>query len=237
MIYWLLLPLPVLIAVLDTGAKGDWPNGWNAIDSSSEIQDTNGHGTQLIEEIRASSQNVNILPIQVSRNGHDLQADPLMRGIKYASAHGARIILVAMGMRESSPELEKAVLSAIEAGTIVVAAAGHGLENPFRPQPLSTLTPQRLPGVIVVGEAPNRDTYRVDQNFGPELSFVVLRSKQLYSGSSFSAARASGRIGEMLYREPYLTSNSVMLRMSASIIPRPTSIPIERFGLGVLKTN
>jgi subtilisin family serine protease len=204
-----------VVAVLDTGLDARIPAlasrlaekpGRNFVDGGADVSDTDGHGTKVALLIAENCGDCMLLPLKLSRNGAGVRPDDLAEAIRYALDSGARVLNVSFGLSQGSPMLEAAVAEASKRGAAVVAAAGVGLTNPFRPEPLSKVYPQAYPHVVVVGvrDAP--------QNYGPELD-VLLTTGGLQD-SSFAAAVVSGQIARRRLGARKLSDPSVLQSLS-----------------------
>jgi hypothetical protein len=165
-----LLPL-ALVALLDLPLDMQGPAG------------EPGHGAQMAGEIREICQRrCEVAAFPLSRTGTDFSASRYAEGIEKALAARVRVVVIPSGARAGldpagEKRLERVLKKARKAGVPVLAAAGTGLRNPYLPEPLRTLVPQRFEQVWVVaasGRTPFEDeTLRNAQNFGPELAFRV----------------------------------------------------------------
>ena len=152
----------VVVAVLDTGVDATHPDLQGRVLSGFDVynpngdgrKDPNGHGTHVAGIIAAGrnaqggqglASGAQILPVRVlDETGYGDDSD-VARGVIWAVAHGAQIINMSLGGEEANTQLAEAVAGAIQAGVVVVAAAGNGgaLQG-------GTVYPAANPGVIGV---------------------------------------------------------------------------------------
>jgi len=66
-----------------------------------------------------------VLPLRVARGVVIWDSDRLARAVDYAVVSGAHVIAITAGSPFASPRLEAAIHAAVDAGVIVVAAAGN----------------------------------------------------------------------------------------------------------------
>jgi subtilisin family serine protease len=153
----------VTVAVVDTGVNLNHPDlqpnllpGWDFIDGDALAQDIAGHGTHVAGLVAAAGQasgvapRAKIVPVRVLRDLSGGSSFPVAQGILWAAGlldgqpnpNPARVINLSLGSEEYSDLVAQAVLKALNAGVIVVAAAGNNG---------SALTyPAALPGVVAV---------------------------------------------------------------------------------------
>lgn len=227
---------PLIVAVVDTGIDLRIPllkeglaasKGKNFFDNSDDISDQDGHGTKvalLISE-GCGAIGCRILPIKVSKSGIGITPKILASAIRFATAQGARVINISFGLTESDPDLEAAVAEANLKNVILVAAAGTGIANPFRAEPLNKIFPQSYPSLIVVGAARSLEMPDLLSNFGPELDVVVTDdTKMELMGSSFAAAKVSAEIASALKRDPRAKPATLRASLRAT-----STAPKERY--------
>jgi hypothetical protein len=153
--------LTTLVALVDTGIDlkpndpsylndskyYDLADAYNSYDGSSNVQDNNGHGSSVADNIVAGIQattsqsgaggaNVLILPIRDTDNNGNLSTDAIINGICYAANKGAAVINLSFAsltnFSSSSQDaqhpdmsLSSAIQYAQSKGAVVVAAAGN----------------------------------------------------------------------------------------------------------------
>lgn len=116
---------------------------YNFLSNSTLVTDEKGHGTFVAGQIFATANNgvgiagtmpaVKIMPLKVFGTG-DAATSDVIRAIEYAVAHGADVINMSLGGEEKSQALENACQAAVDAGVLVVAAAGNdGTSDPCYP--------------------------------------------------------------------------------------------------------
>lgn len=156
----------VTVAVLDTGlysSHADFKNtnilsGYNAADNSGTYADSDWHGTAVTGVIAAGVNNfgivgaaygVSVLPIRVFNSQNISYVSYVVQGIRYAIYKKADVINISLGLEENDQSFAYAVQAALDAGIIVVAAAGNDGENPQKYDDLCY--PTAYDGVIGVG--------------------------------------------------------------------------------------
>jgi len=136
------------LCVLDSGIAWDHPDlranawtdpatgahGWNAIDGTSDAYDDAGHGTHVAGIAGAAVQNaygvagmgnVSLQAVKVldsTGNGHE---SDLAFGLAWCADHGAKVAVMALGVTERGPTLERALSYAVSRDVLLVASAGN----------------------------------------------------------------------------------------------------------------
>jgi subtilisin family serine protease len=175
--HWLAPPSlqEVKVAVIDTGIDASHPEfvgriaGGVSFVGGSWRTDTCGHGTFVAGEIAANpfngigiaglAFNAKLLVVKVTSSDCNVSTTGEVNGIRWAVAHGARVINLSIGgnrdpddstIDEYSPAEQAAVEYAVSKGVVVVAAAGNGEAAPSMPWVFADY-PAALPHVIGVG--------------------------------------------------------------------------------------
>ena len=171
--------------------------------ASQAVGEHRSHGQTMVQEIeKVCASRCEPLSVVLSQTGTDLTAQKYAEGLAEALRLKADVIVIPSGARAGVHPLDEKRLSqalgrAASRGVPVFVAAGTGLQNPFRPEPLSTLIPQKFNQAWVVaaaGTTPFEDeTLRSAQNFGPELRFRVMAPS-----SSVAAVRLAAWVGRRL---------------------------------------
>jgi serine protease len=145
----------VKIAVLDTGvayrqfgktpadpdlAGARFVAGHDFVGDDSFANDRNGHGTHVASTIAESTNNgigltglaygASIMPVKVLDDSGEGDAVVIARGVRFAAAHGAKIINLSLEFSsdvgfQQIPQLIDAIAEARRKGVIVVAASGN----------------------------------------------------------------------------------------------------------------
>jgi subtilisin family serine protease len=147
----------VTVAVLDTGVDATHPdlapNIWHAGDGAYGVDvtgaggaptDPNGHGTAVAGIIAARgnngiggsgvAQDARIMAVRVLDTNAVGTTATVVEGMRYALAHGARIINLSLTGPDRSQALEEQIQAAQAQGVLVVAAAGnHGADIGAQP--------------------------------------------------------------------------------------------------------
>src|SRR5690606_9696076 len=136
----------VVVAVVDSGVHADHPDlagkvleGYNFLQSGSDVSDDVGHGTAVAAIIAArgndavgiagAAMDVTILPGKVgAAAGAPVSA--IAHGVRYAVDHRASVINLSLGAESESATLHQQLQYAYERNVPVVAAAGN---DPNRP--------------------------------------------------------------------------------------------------------
>jgi serine protease len=186
----------VTIAVLDTGVAyrpfGPTPaspdfagttfvQGHDFIGHDRFADDRNGHGTHVTSTIAESTNNgigftglaygATIMPVKVLDDAGEGDAAVIARGVRYAAAHGAKIINLSLEFDlqigwQQIPELIDAIAAARAKGAVVVAAAG----NEAKP---AVAYPARSSNVLSVGSTTEHGCLSTFSNEGPGLDIVA----------------------------------------------------------------
>jgi len=138
------------IAVIDTGVLSSHPDlqgarllqGYDFVDNDATPQDddANGHGTHVLGIAGATEGNgigvssvapgARLLPVRVLDATGSGSIANVVRGVDYAVREGADVINLSLGgsvpaFLSSSPEFDAAIDRALDAGRVVIAAAGN----------------------------------------------------------------------------------------------------------------
>ena len=155
----------VMVAVIDTGVDASHPDlagrvsGGHNFVGGGEPSDTNGHGTQVAGIIAADgaasgvAPGATIVPYKVSEDGESVASETIARAISMASADGADIINISLGIPIRNSAIDAAVAEAVRGGAVVVVAAGN--DGPGA----STIgSPGSAPAALTVGATYNNVT-------------------------------------------------------------------------------
>ena len=168
----------IIVAVIDTGVtKVADLNNTNVLDGVSFVsgadtaKDDNGHGTHVAGTIAQATNNgigvtglapeATILPIKVLSGGGYGRSEWVAAGIDEAVDQGAEVINLSLG-GPGSRVIINATRKAVEAGVIVVAAAGNSGRK-------GVSSPANVPGVIAVSATGPDDELAPYSSWGKEV--------------------------------------------------------------------
>ncbi|HBP22032.1 MAG TPA: hypothetical protein DEA08_30140, partial [Planctomycetes bacterium] len=231
----------VIVAVLDTGADTAHPDltnrlvaGFDFVNNTATISDDNGHGTATAGIVAAEGQNnegvvgvafdARVMPVKVAdQNGNATVAD-VAAGIDFAIQNQADVINLSLGAPVGSQVLEDAINRALQAGIVVVAAAGN---DPVHHE----VFPAAYPGVISVTALGQDGKLGFDAVLAegvevgaPGEQVITTLPGGVYgfvTGSSAASAYTAGVAALARSRTPTLTGEQVarLLRTSQREIP------------------
>ena len=207
------------IAIVDTGYRASHPDlqgarflpGYDFVDRDAVAQDGDGHGTHVLGIAGAGEGNgvgvasvapgATILPVRVLGNDGAGRVEDVVSGIDYAVAQGADVINLSLGSEAPllgiASEFNAAVDRALDAGRVVVAAAGND-SLPLCGQPSGQ---GRL---LCVGAVDRRAQHSSFSNFGVGLGLVAPGG----SGQPFSGENVLSTFVDGGYREIAGTSQA-----------------------------
>lgn len=202
----------VVIAVVDTGANASNPDlagrllaGYDFVNSDSDPQDDNGHGTAVSGVAAAATNNAlgvagvawncPVLPVKVLGADGSGAYSNIVRGITFAADSGARIINLSLGGTTNSRSLQDAVNYAWGKSAVVIAAAGNNGNS-------IAFYPGACANVVAVSATDANDIRPSWSNYGsyvdlsaPGAGVVTLALNNGYAswnGTSFSSPVVSG---------------------------------------------
>lgn len=177
----------VTIALVDTGVDLDHPDlkdnlveGINLLNESRPPQDDNGHGTNVAGVVAAVGNNekgttgilwsARMMPIKALDRQGAGDEDKLGEGIKYAVDHGAKIVILSVGLYRYSHYLEEIVNYAEQKGVLLVAATGNDAN--VLGDKVAIKYPAAYPFVLAVGGSDGNKA-EPRSNYGPEMDVVA----------------------------------------------------------------
>lgn len=243
----------ITVAVVDSGIDLLHPDlkenlrtdGYNFGDGNANPQDEFGHGTFVAGIIAAQHNNAmggsglapdtTILPIKINPSGQgSFTSAALAQGIDYAIAHGVRIINLSLYVDNATQTVGDAIQRALDAGGIVVIAAGNnGGPVAF---------PATYPGVIAVAGTNTDGSLSAGSNRGPEI-VVAAPANQVSSttigggfgsnggGTSYSAPMVTATVAEMLQIDSRLNRDNLSKILKSTAQPLVNADSSFDFGL------
>ncbi|WP_091224984.1 S8 family serine peptidase [Paenibacillus sp. BC26] len=180
--------LDLTIALIDTGVDLDHPDlknnlvaGTNLVSPGKPPEDDNGHGTAVAGVLAGEGNNkegiagilwrAKLMPIKALDADGFGDEERLGKAIVYAVDHGARIIVLSVGLYRYSPYLRDIVQYAESKGALLVAASGNdGLALGSKAEvkyPAAYATVLAVAGVDADGKPESRS------NAGPEIDIAA----------------------------------------------------------------
>ncbi|WP_072337222.1 S8 family serine peptidase [Paenibacillus sp. UNCCL117] len=172
----------MIIAIVDTGVQLSHPdlkrnlvNGANLLNPSLPPEDDNGHGTNVAGIIGAVGNNdrgvagmlwnAKMMPIKALKADGSGDEQMLGEAIRYAVDHGARIVVLSLGLNKYSAYLSDIVRYAEERDVLLVAATGNEGNR--------VKYPAAYPTVLAVGGAGENGKADSRSNTGLEIDVVA----------------------------------------------------------------
>ncbi|TXK75089.1 S8 family serine peptidase [Paenibacillus sp. N3.4] len=217
----------VVVAIVDTGVDlthpdliGRFVDGINLLQPGKKPYDDNGHGTNVAGVIAASinndkgiagiAPNAKIMPIKALEADGTGGEAKLGEGIKYAVDHGAKVVVLSLGLNKYSDYLANMVQYAEDHDVLLVAAVGN--------ESTSVKYPAAYPTVLAVGGVDPDKKADARSNFGPELDLVAPwdvyttalgGGYQYQDGSSMSAPQVAGAAALVWGKYPQMSAYQV----------------------------
>ena len=214
------------IAILDSGIDSTHPDlsqkiisGYNFYDNTPDVTDFCGHGTKVAGVAAAHSNNYvgisgvawenPIMPIKITNPDCKGSYSAMIDGIIYAADNGARVANISYLIFNGDAITDAAKYMHDKGGVVVASAGNTGQLENYADNPY----------IISIGGTDQNDNVLYFSSSGPYVDFVAPGIKVLttvnegtYSestGTSFSAAIASGVIALLYSNDPTLTSPQV----------------------------
>lgn len=174
------------IAIIDTGVNADVYESISVI--GDDASDDNGHGTRMYEIIKEEYPEAKVLSIKaMNANGKGSAAD-IYAALEYAIEKNVSIINMSLSAyaTEGNAIIEEEVNKAIDAGIIVVGAAGN------KAMDVQNFIPGKIERAIIVGAIDSSGNPLTNSNYGSTLDYFT------YGNSSSEAtARLTGIIARV----------------------------------------
>ncbi|WP_225442592.1 S8 family serine peptidase [Paenibacillus lycopersici] len=176
------------IALIDTGVDLDHPDlknnlvpGVNLVTPGKPPEDDNGHGTEVAGVIAAEGNNklgiagilwhARIMPVKaLDADGYG-DEERLGEAITYAVDHGARILVLSVGLYRYSPYLKDIAAYAESKGALLVAASGN--DGELLGSKAKVKYPAAYPTVMAVAGATAAGKPEPRSNTGPEIDLAA----------------------------------------------------------------
>ena len=207
-------------------------------DGDGQIDEGYGHGTFVAGLVLAVAPNVQILPVRVLDTDGRGTVSNIAAGIEWAVNNGADVVNLSLGMDASSGILGDAVRYALTRNVVVVAATGNQGTS------AAVNFPASISGVVAVTATDPVGAPATFANSGtgtivaaPGASVVGPIPGGQYgtwSGTSFSAALASGGAALLVQTQPAITPAQVVTRVQRTA-RRRARLPLRlrrRLGAG-----
>lgn len=171
----------VTVCVVDTGVDLDHPDlkqnivgGVNTINTRSSADDDNGHGTHVSGIIAAIDNAIGVIGVApdakifaakaLNRQGTGWASD-LAEGIYECINRGTRVVNMSWGSSSPSTTIYNAIVSAYNAGLVLVGAAGN--------EAASVIYPAAFSEVLAVSAIDSNMQLASFSNYGPEIDFTA----------------------------------------------------------------
>jgi subtilisin family serine protease len=237
---------------IDDDADGyvDDVHGVDLLNDDGDPRDDNGHGTHVAGIVAARGDNgigvagvawrARIMAVKVldSHAAGDMSA--VARGVRYAVAHGARIVNVSLSGPIAGADIVDAIDEARAAGVVIVAAAGNtGADLDVTPAYPAALT---APNLVAVTSSDRRGALTRRASFGRAsvdlaapgqdiLSTARGGGYEFRSGTSTAAAQVSGALALLAGARPGFAGEA--LRAALLGAARRSSLPVSAGALDI----
>jgi subtilisin family serine protease/5-hydroxyisourate hydrolase-like protein (transthyretin family) len=203
----------VRMAVLDTGIDSNHPNLQNLVDTSlgrsfvgGDAEDRQGHGTHVAGTVASYGsvsgvmQDASLVSVKVLGDDGSGTLYGIQEGILYAADINSDVMNMSLGGGGYNQGMNDAVQTAVDAGTIVVAASGND-------SAASISYPAAYSGAIAVGSVTSSGARSSFSNYGDGLELMAPGSNiystypngqyRTLSGTSMAAPHVAGVAGLM----------------------------------------
>jgi subtilisin family serine protease len=193
-------------------------HGWDFVAGDADPADENGHGTHVAGVIAGRGnaaygawgvdRDALVMPVRVLDARARGTAARVARGLRFAVAHGARVVNLSLATPFASRTLRCALDAARRAGVLVVAAAGNWGENLAR----EPAYPAVLPGVLSVAATGPSGSLWAGSNYGAPVALAAPGEDivapalgggyELRTGTSTAAPEVSGAAALVAAQHP-----------------------------------
>jgi len=246
----------VKVAILDTGIDVSHPDLKANIRGTKNIKfpgweagDGNGHGTHVAGIIAALNNNFGVVGVApraeiyavkiFNRRGNGYISE-IIAGLDWALQNKMQVVNMSFGTTRPSQALEEAVRRCVQAGMVLVAAAGNeGKEN-------SVMYPARYPGVIAVSAIDRKNNLASFSSRGPEVTVAapgvdILSTfrggkYRAMSGTSMACPHVAGVAALVLSRDGHISGRQVVKTITSTATRLPGLTPEEQ-GSGLVNAS
>lgn len=255
----------VRVAILDTGIDPNHPllkkrilSTWDFVDDKLDVTDTKtgvdnsgngvadeawGHGTHVAGIVAMTAPKADLLIARVLDSEGRGDVVKVAAGIRWAVAHGAKVINLSLGTLNRSTAVQRALDDAEDHGVFVTASAGNwGADHP-------TEYPASSNDAAAIAATDVNATPAPWTSYGSFVALtapgVAIRSAypggtyRLWSGTSMSAPFVSGTAALLLSVHPTWSPERVLERMmdtSRHLVGVPSAM-VGKLGDGMLDTG
>ncbi|KAA0813138.1 hypothetical protein EI976_05030 [Bacillus licheniformis] len=234
----------VSIALLDSGISKKKNQitikGGISFKETDNYVDLNGHGTHIAGIINSIAPKADIYAVKVLDKKLSGSYDDLIKGIQWAIANNVDIISMSLGGDKKSESLHKAIKEAHQKGIVVISSVGN---NGYSVNDTVTY-PAKYDEVLGVGALGKNKKKWFRTSRGNGIDFLApgeeilsnsLNGKYIKrSGTSISAAYATGVVALMIEQNKSLSNDEIKNILSQTAIPLGSKY---EYGHGVLDIN
>jgi subtilisin family serine protease len=251
----------VLVAVVDEGVDTGHPEFagqlvlpqdgcfTDAVDGDHDPSDTGGHGTHVAGTVAAAANGAGVVGVAPRAKVLPIRVlGPLggtvftvATGMLCAVEKGARVLNLSLGSPAYSRTLEDAVRAAVDAGAVVVMAAGNEFQQ-GNPRSYPAAFAETVRGAVGVGATAPDDRVASFSSSGPWVT-VAAPGTSVYStlptsqgsygflqGTSMAAPHVAGVAALVLSRKPSLSPAQVRNILETTAFPPCAGYPRPDYG-------
>ncbi|GIH72613.1 S8 family serine peptidase [Sphaerimonospora thailandensis] len=173
--------------------------------------------------------------------------DKVAAGIRYATDHGAKVVLVEEERGSLSREMMRAIGYALRKNVVIVTSAQRLVTSEGKPAPHEALSfPAAIPGVIVVGATDDKGRWLGKRSARNDTVLLSAPGTRVYAtgdgnqggwyidGSPVAAAWVAGTAALIKEKYPEMSPGAVAQALAASVRNRPSGGYQPTVGNGML---